>query len=163
MPNIAPDGVGAVLGIGNATVLRFVRSFPASAEHVWDALTDTDRTAAWSFPATFEGGTGGTVTFTFGEGGVSSGTIGAWDPPRLLEYSYGESGQEWHLRMELHEYGAVTDLIFDHLAPSPESADFAAGWHWHLDRLAQHLAGQTPAQVFSDEAFDALLEYYTAR
>ena len=26
-------------------------------------------------------------------------------------------------------------LTFDHLLPAPSQAEFAAGWHWHLDRL----------------------------
>jgi hypothetical protein len=52
-------------------------------------------------------------------------------------------------------------LKLEHLAPNPRGPQFAAGWHWYLDRLGRVLAGDPPASVTTDDAFERALAEYT--
>lgn len=67
----------------------------------------------------------------------------------------------WHVRFELRQASdAGTTLVFEHLLPDPGNPEFAAGWHWHLDRLRQLFGGIAPAVVEEDQHFRDLLQYY---
>jgi uncharacterized protein YndB with AHSA1/START domain len=154
---------GRVVVSDGRTILRFVRRFPTSREDVWSAITDADRTARWSFRAEMEPRAGGALRFDLGDHGEGVGTVLEWDEPSVLEYEWGEPGSEWRVRFELTDDGeGGTVLTFNHLLPDPSDPSFAAGWHWHLDRLSLHLAGGVPADVVSDEHFDDLLADYQA-
>jgi uncharacterized protein YndB with AHSA1/START domain len=154
---------GQVVVIEGRTLLRFVRQYSTSRADVWSAITEADRTARWSFRAEMEPRVGGALRFDLGEHGEGAGTLLAWDEPSVLEYEWGEPGSTWRVRFELSDDGdGGTVLTFDHLLPDPRDPSFAAGWHWHLDRLDVHLAGDTPADVVSDGHFDELLAGYQA-
>lgn len=150
-------------GVVEDGALRFERVFPAPMSDVWEAVTARDRTAAWSFPTDFEPRVGGTLSFDFGAAGSVEGEVIAWEAPEALEYAWDGPGGRWHVRFELEEAGDGhgTVLSFAHLAPHPHDPEYAAGWHWHLDRLAQHLAGEEPARVDEDEHFHELLRLYS--
>lgn len=92
-------------------------------------------------------------------GGVD-GTILEWYEPSVLEYEWAtDTEMPWRVRFELTAAGDnATLLTFDHLSPDASQPEFAAGWHWHFDRLATHPAGGEPADVQSDRHFDRLLE-----
>jgi uncharacterized protein YndB with AHSA1/START domain len=142
-------------------ILRFVRSFDASITEVWQAITDSDRLARWAFPGTLEQRVGGSVRFDYGDAGEGLGTVLRWDEPTLLEYEWGEGETRWHIRFALSESeSGGTTLTFDHLLPDATRAEFAAGWHWHLDRLTTVLHGDQPADVGEDDHFRALLSRY---
>ena len=156
------SGDGRLIEVDGRSVVRFVRRYPVSREKLWSALTDPDRMARWAFRGELEPRDGGTLRFDYGEGGSVDGTVLVWDEPSVLEYEWGaDSEMPWHVRFELSsddEGGTV--LTFDHLLPDPSVPEFAAGWHWHLDRLTMHLGGVEPPVVDSDEHFDELLEGY---
>lgn len=158
---IDPSSLGRVIEADGAELLRFERLLAASPEALWDALTAPDHTAAWAFRGNFEPRPGGTVEFDVGAPEPVRGTVLAWDPPRVLEYAWDGPGGRWHVCCmvdEAREGGVL--LTFDHLTPDPHDPDMAAGWHWHLDRLGQLLAGERPAPVFSDPHFDELQRLY---
>ena len=144
--------------------MRFRRRFPVSRAELWAAITEPDRMARWAFRGELEPRSGGTLRFDFGEGGVSEGTILVWDEPSVLEYEWAtDTEMPWRVRFELTgDADGGTLLTFDHLLPDALNPDFAAGWHWHLDRLGLHLAGGEPANVASDERFEELQESYRA-
>lgn len=154
---------GAVELDGTTPVLRFERLLAASPAAVWRALTSPDLTAAWSFAVDFEPRAGGTVRFDAGPMGVVTGDVLAWEEERLLEYAWGGPEGAWHVRCVIEEAGDSEGAIltFEHLSPDPHHPDFAAGWHWHLDRLEQVLAGVTPAQVPQDAHFEELQRLYS--
>ena len=153
---IDPAHLGRVLRPAGADVLRFERSYPAPAVDVWDAIIASERNGAWGFATDYEPRVGGTVS----SAGTPVGEVLAWDPPRTLEYAFEGPGGRWHLRLALGAVEGGTLLTFDHLAPDPHDPDFAAGWHWHLDRLAEHLVGEDPAPVDSDAHFEELQRLY---
>lgn len=69
--------------------------------------------------------------------------ITALDPPRLLEYTWGESLLRWESRPV--DQGCL--LVFTHTFDTPhEAATFAAGWHVCLDALESALAGEPVAE-----------------
>ncbi|MEA2001624.1 MAG: SRPBCC family protein [Actinomycetota bacterium] len=163
MPDDNTD-YGQLIDVGGRRVVRFVRRYPVSPTEVWAAITEPDRMARWAFRAEMEPRSGGMLRFDFGEPGVSAGTILEWDKPSVLEYEWAtDTETPWRIRFELTSDGDNgTLLTFDHLLPDASNPGFAAGWHWHLDRLAIHLAGSVPADVETDEHFDRLLKRYQA-
>ncbi len=152
---------GSVTAVDGATVLRFVRRLDASREEVWSAITDSERLGRWAYPGTIEARVGGAVVFDYGEHGEGHGVVLACDEPSVLEYQWGEGDERWRIRFELVDDGDGTVLTFDHSLPDPAQPQFAAGWHWHLNRLALVVAGGVPADVASDAEFDALMEMYS--
>jgi uncharacterized protein YndB with AHSA1/START domain len=155
------SGDGQLIDLDGRRAVRFRRRYPASRAEVWSAITDPERTARWAFRTELEPRAGGVVRFSYGEAGSSEGTVLVWDEPSVLEYEWDTDGEmPWRIRFELTEDGDGTLLTFDHLLPDATNPDFAAGWHWHLDRLATHLDGGVPAEVESDEHFEALQAQY---
>jgi len=142
--------------------VRFNRRFQVAKTDLWAAITEPERMARWAFRAEFEPRTGGAMRFYLGEAGVTEGRTVEWDEPSVLEYEWAtDTNMPWRIRFELTDEGEnATVLTLDHLLPDASNPEFAAGWHWHLDRLATHLAGGRPADVDTDEHFDALLVHY---
>ena len=155
------DDYGSLIDLGGRRAVRFSRHYPVSRAELWSAITDPERTARWAFRTELEPRNGGTLRFDYGEAGSAEGTVLVWDEPSVLEYEWGaDTDMPWRVRFELTEDGDGTRLTFDHLLPDASNPDFAAGWHWHLDRLATHLDGGVPAEVDSDEHFEALQVHY---
>jgi uncharacterized protein YndB with AHSA1/START domain len=125
--------------------LHYTRRLAHPPHRVWRALTERDELAAW-FPTDIAGerGAGARLRFSFrgGEGPPIDGTMVAYDPPSLLEFTWGADET---LRFELQADGDGTLLTFvntfDELG---KAARDGAGWHVCLDSLAYHLEGQDP-------------------
>jgi uncharacterized protein YndB with AHSA1/START domain len=135
---------GADLGVlergRDEVTLRFIRRLPHPATKVWRALTESAHLAAW-FPTTVEGDLtpGATLRYNFREMNLPGfdGTVLACDPPRLLEFNWGDE----RLRFELMPDGQDTVLSFSaSFAEIGRAARDAAGWHTCLDVLAYDLA-----------------------
>jgi uncharacterized protein YndB with AHSA1/START domain len=125
--------------------LRFERELPHPPEKVWQALTEPEHLSAW-FPTDIEGerASGAPLRFKFrnGEGPTIDGQMVVYDPPRILELSWGD---EETLRFELESAGGGTLLTFvNTMGQLGKAARDAAGWHASLDLLASHLDGQSP-------------------
>jgi uncharacterized protein YndB with AHSA1/START domain len=136
---------GADLGVlergRDEVTLRFIRRLPHPATKVWRALTESAH-LAW-FPTTVEGDLtpGATLRYNFREMNLPGfdGTVLACDPPRLLEFNWGDE----RLRFELMPDGQDTVLSFSaSFAEIGRAARDAAGWHTCLDVLAYDLAGE---------------------
>jgi len=121
--------------------LRFVRRLPHPPAAVWRVLTEPEHLAAW-FPTTVEGDLtpGATLQYNFRDMDLPGfdGAVLAVDPPRLLEFSWGDE----RLRFELTPDGPHTVLSFSaSFAEIGRAARDAAGWHTCLDLLGYDLAG----------------------
>ncbi len=135
---------GVLEQAGGRRRLRFTRRLRHPPEKVWRALTEPAQLAAW-FPTNIEGerAAGAVLRFPFrnGEGPTLDGEMIAYDPPRLLEFRWGEET----LRFELRPNGAGSVLTFlntfDELG---KAARDAAGWHVCLDALVYLLDGEAP-------------------
>ena len=124
--------------------LEFTRILRHPPDKVWQALTEPEHLAAW-FPTEINGqrAEGAALQFVFrhGEGPSMEGTMVIYDPPRLLEFRWGDET----LRFELRAREGDTELrfvnTFDELG---KAARDAAGWHVCLELLASSLAGEPP-------------------
>jgi uncharacterized protein YndB with AHSA1/START domain len=130
------------------TVLRMERRLGHPPEKVWRALTEPSELAHW-FPAAVELDLrlDGRITFTFehgeddfAEGYDNTGVIRAYDPPRLLEYTWGAEVQRWEL--EPTAGGCVLTLTATY-DDRPGSASFTSGWILCLDALDKALGGNS--------------------
>ncbi|MDF3294309.1 SRPBCC family protein [Streptomyces silvisoli] len=153
MPSSNDDaGMGALeVRDDGRYVLRFERFLAHSPERVWRALTEADQLRQW-FPCDIEGERelGAKIHFAFrGDAPRAEdmpeiltkdpedldGTFTAFDPPRLLAYTWGEEDLRWEL--EPTEGGCR--LVFTHgftehsgiphpAGPRKKAARTAAGW-----------------------------------
>ncbi len=138
---------GTVETRDGAHILRFVRHFNHPIEQVWAAITEPEQLVAWLAETRIEPRQGGRVQLRWlntdenGNGTVMNATITQFDPPRLLEYSGDIHGV---LRWELQEADDGCILTFSSTlpAPNPYLHKNLAGWHVHLDFLAEALDGQ---------------------
>lgn len=132
--------------------LRFERLLPHSPERVWEALTSPGELPAWHpSPFELEPRVGGAVTYPKGEEGpdMPSGEVTAYDPPRLLGYTWGEDDLLWELRP--HDGGCLLTLThsFDDRL---KAARDAAGWDLCLAALSTSLeGGDFPRETIDDE------------
>ena len=125
--------------------LEFHRSWPDPVEDVWSALTEPDRMARWIGTYDGERAPGGTGTFTMTAEQESVGEplrIVECDRPRRLVVEW--VGQDdWVLEVDLWSEDDRTVLRFRQVfAAGADVADFAAGWHWYLDRLDGEVGGR---------------------
>jgi uncharacterized protein YndB with AHSA1/START domain len=139
--------------------VRFSRFLPHPAEKIWRALTEAEHLVAW-FPTTVEGQTrpGAPLRFNFREVQVPpmDGTMLKFDPPKLLEFTWGDE----RLRFELTASAGGTLLSFTAaFAELGKAARDAAGWHVCLDLLGCAVAGQA-APWTSDERWRQVIGSY---
>jgi uncharacterized protein YndB with AHSA1/START domain len=142
-----PDKHATLEEVDGRPALRFERTLPHPPERVWKALTDSDEMFAWHpTPATFEPRAGGRVDW-HPDGHIKNfedGEVTAWDPPRLLAYTWGKdvSDRADHLRWELRPDGDGCVLTLVHTFDDRlKAARDGAGWHVCLDALAAELDG----------------------
>lgn len=127
---------------GDRWQLRFVRRFPHSPETLLRALTEPEQLAVW-FPTDVIGerAAGADLRFVFrdGEGPPLDGKLLAYEPPRLVEYRWGDDET---LRFELEPDGDGARLTFvNTFGELGKAARDGAGWHARLNELADHLDG----------------------
>ncbi len=148
--------------ITERSALRFVRHLPGPIERVWAYLTDSKRMAEWlSGGGTIEPRVGGEMRFELG----ATGRVTAYDPPRLLEYTWNEEEgyrgpvSDSLVRWELAEEGDRVRLTLTHVKlPETEVLAHGAGWHAFLERLADRIDGREPQPV--DALFPKLMAEY---
>jgi uncharacterized protein YndB with AHSA1/START domain len=135
---------------GEGRVVRLRRTYDASIEDVWDALTNPERIGRWFLPISGDYRIGGRYQFE----GNAGGEILECERPRRLRASwvYGEvSGpadvSEVVLRLEPAGDGATT-FELEHTAIVPEEfwttygpGAVGVGWEGGLLGLALHLRG----------------------
>jgi uncharacterized protein YndB with AHSA1/START domain len=128
-------------------VMRYERRLAHPIDRVWAALTQPSELRGWLADADIELVEGGRVQLRWlntddeGNRAVADGTVTALDPPRLLELDTHPHGR---LRWVLREDGGGTALTFTASVPAPNAGvDLArAGWHIHLEHLADALDGR---------------------
>lgn len=127
-------------------VMRFERRLAHPVERVWSALTEPEELRAWLADADIELVLGGAVQLRWlntddqGDHALAEGTVTALDAPRLLELDTAPHGL---LRFELREDDGATALTLMVGVPAPNEQIMLAlaGWHIHLEHLADALDG----------------------
>lgn len=148
--------MGALRTDGSRRAVRFERTYAATPEEVWDALTNPDRLARWLAPGTI---TEESVALDFGDSGAVTGRVLRHEPPSVLEVEWRFAGEDQSVaRFDLTPDGDGTRLVLEHrLLDSAHAAGYAAGWHAHLSALGDALEGGDGSW---DERFAAVLPGY---
>jgi uncharacterized protein YndB with AHSA1/START domain len=122
--------------------VRFERTLKHPIERVWSAITEPDQMEAWLARAEIDLQPGGRVRLEWlnaaEEEVVARGTVTVINPPRRLELDTDAQGT---LAWELEPEGDATHLTFTATLHMPDEhvAKNVAGWHSHLDFLADWL------------------------
>ncbi|MEU4194411.1 SRPBCC domain-containing protein [Kribbella sp. NPDC026611] len=134
------------------TVLRMRRELRHPAEKVWRAITEPEQLVAW-FPTAveLELRVDAPMTFTFQRDPGAPvdrqtyGVVRVVDPPRLLEYSWGDELLRWELTPT--STGCTLDFTatYDDRAGS---GSFAGGWTLCFDALQRVLGDTVPEQDY---------------
>jgi uncharacterized protein YndB with AHSA1/START domain len=160
---------GTLVPDGDHATLTFRRVYHHAPEHVWDAIATPEGLRGWLLctHAVIDGRVGGRFDTVSGPPGYrSTGTILAWDPPRLLEYEWNIApvpemprGEHAIFRFELARTGDATELVVTYRRITRETArGFLPGLHAFLDRLEAQLAGAALPDWF--ECFAAVRDVY---
>ncbi len=147
-------------------VLRFERVYPCPIEKLWAALITPERISDWLIAdAEVDPHVGGRFRLKFRNSAhVVEGEITRFEPPFVLEYTWPEAAARGHslVLWELKPVEAGTRLVLTHtLSAGGDTADFASGWHWHLDALAS--AADGVASPWREDEWRALQAEYLAR
>jgi uncharacterized protein YndB with AHSA1/START domain len=137
---------------GGRTVLRMRRELRHPVEKVWRAITEPGELAGW-FPAAVELDLrlDGPVRFTFEQDPgapvdeQSSGVIRAYEPPTLIEYTWGVEVLRWELTPTAAGCTLQLTATYD---DRPGSASFAGGWTLCFDALERVLGDSVPERDY---------------
>ena len=94
--------------------------FPHAPERVWAALTSREALAQWLMPNDFAPGVGSQFTFqappmpAFNFDGVCHCEVTAYEPPRLLTYTWNGGELRSLVTYQLEPEGDGTRLRFEH-------------------------------------------------
>lgn len=145
--------------------LKMQRRLPGPVERVWAHLTESDLRRRWLASGEMELKAGAPFELTWRNGELSdppgarpegfsaehsmSSRIVEVDPPRKLVFTWGESGE---VSFELEPDGdkVLLTLIHRRLPDRNMTLMVGAGWHAHLDVLADRLEGVEPGPFWED-------------
>jgi uncharacterized protein YndB with AHSA1/START domain len=160
---------GTAERVGEQQLVRFERHLSHPIARVWRALTEPAELIGWLGDAEVELAEGGRFVVRWlnaderGDRAVYHGMITRLEPPCRLEVSGDIHGV---LRWELRPEAGGTLLTFSSTLALREEyrTQVLAGWHYHLDSLADALDGQ-PADLatLSSGRWDRIHEDYVAR
>ncbi|MFI1988649.1 SRPBCC family protein [Actinoplanes sp. NPDC020271] len=157
-----------VVADGDRWTLILIRELPRPPAEVWLALVDPARLDRWApFSADRSLSDTGPATLTMVDGDERTAlpaVVHRAEPPRLLEYTWGEDLLRW----ELEPSGTGTRLTLRHtLADRDLDAMVAAGWHLCADVLQRLLAGEAVRAIRGRDAMNhgwpELRDRYAAR
>lgn len=129
--------------------LIFERRFAHPQAKVWRAITETEELRHWFVDildydrSRLAFAERATLTFAYqGEPPATNadGDVTQFDPPHLLEYTWGAEVLRWELTAD---GDAACLLVFTNiLGDRPTAVAVAPGWHVGLDRLGAQLNGR---------------------
>lgn len=154
---------GLITENGGVYTLRFERHLDYPVSRVWDALIQPASLVKWLAGAKVDPRPGGEFILEFAGGSVSKGKITRYREQELLEYSWHE-GQEGDSQVcwELFPEGPERcRLVLTHTRLTQHVPDFGAGWHTHLDLLAEVLSGRRNSWTWDEEWWRSKLPMYT--
>ena len=145
--------------------LRFERLLNHDCASAWTALVSPEAIARWfQADAVVDPVQGGRFHLAFHAfNHAMNGQITRWEPPHLLEFTWPEAAAQGDslVRFELTPTQAGCRLVLTHeFHAGGEMADFASGWHWHLDALEPALLGE--AILFDQARWGVLRKVYQA-
>lgn len=135
---------GCIFRGDDGYTLRFERHLPHSVKQVWSALTEPEYLAKWIADATVELRPGGDFILDYAHSPkVMEGKITRLREYALLEYTWsGDVGPQSLVTWELLPQGPEACLlVLTHSKLAEDVQGFGAGWHTHIDLMAEVLDG----------------------
>ncbi len=151
----APDAYGTLI---EPATLKVERVLPGPIDRVWAYLTESNLRRQWLASGDMQPKAGSAFELTWRNDELSTqpGTrpegmgaehsmqsrILAFDPPHILAFTWGDSGE---VSFELAQVGADVRLTLIHrrISDRRNALMVGAGWHMHLDVLAAVMTGRT--------------------
>lgn len=138
-------------------------TLPATAVHVWRALTTGGHTSAWlgrlgSDPT----GPGDTFDLWHDDDVRSRHSVRVWEPPHALAVSWDFPDERPSLvafTLAEGDSGTTATLTVHHEGLEAPVL-YAAGWHRHLQLLDAHLGGHDVPVGDRWAGYDELVEHY---
>lgn len=124
-----------------SVVVLLRRSYPTTADDLWEALTEPDRLKRWFLPLSGDLRVGGTFQLE----GNAGGDILACERPKMLRVTFG--GEASVVELRLVPDGDATVLELEHSVPIEMAGSTAGslyvgpGWDGAFLGLALHLEG----------------------
>jgi uncharacterized protein YndB with AHSA1/START domain len=148
-PDFGATAYGTSQTLGETHILRFELHYPHPLEQVWAAIATPEGLPTWLASAhTLEPRVGGAVmlrwlnTDEHGNSTVAAGTVTAWAPPRLAEFSLDVHGRVlFQLEPDPILLGTLVRFTNEITGPDEERVSRLAGWHQHFEYLDEALAG----------------------
>jgi len=137
---------------GDKWTLVLVRELAHPPSKVWTALTEPEHLREWA-PYDSDRSLGAVGTARLSAVGAPKPTVSETkvrraDPPKVLEFNWGEQDIRW----ELEPLGSGTRLTLWHNINRHFIAMGAAGWHICFDVMDRLLAGQPIGRMVGPEA-----------
>jgi uncharacterized protein YndB with AHSA1/START domain len=168
-----PDRYGRLT---EPTTLQIERLLPGPIERVWSYLIDSDLRRQWLASGTMEEKAGSAFELTwrndelsrqpsqrpdgFGKEHSMKGKVLVCEPPHRLSHTWGENGS---VTFDLKTVGRSVHLTLTHRRLDERGTRLmvGAGWHAHLDVLADRLDQREPGPFW--DRWTALRAEYDAR
>jgi len=133
----------------------------AGLPRVWEALTSAAGLTAWlGRPQGPVLGPGVRFGLWHEDQVRSEHEVLQWTPLRLLVLTWDFPGEPVsRVRLGLHEHGTGSAVALEHQGV-PDAVAYAAGWHVHLDFLAEVVAGRPRSFGTFWDDYEALLRNY---
>jgi uncharacterized protein YndB with AHSA1/START domain len=150
------------LGTITAGTARLERVYPVDVDTLWTYLTAPEGLSRWMADGEI-GADGVHLVFHDNPDDPINGKTLVWDPPQVAEFEWtGGPTQRTGsvVRFEVTAVPGGARLVLTHTrnARPGSAADFAAGWHFHLDTLDALIAGvEAPADRAT---WDELSKHY---
>ena len=145
--------------------VRFERLLPGPIERVWSYITESEKRARWLCGGDVETSVGGQVDMHFHNVSLSSdddiprpekyrdrpekmsfsGKVTRCEPPYFLEHTwkFGEENSQVCYQLQEQDDRVRLVLIHRRLTSSDTVLSVSAGWHTHLNILADVLEGES--------------------
>jgi uncharacterized protein YndB with AHSA1/START domain len=140
----------------------FHRRYAKPVAKVWAALTTPERLADWFGAAKIDLRVGGTLHLTFANGKSAEFSITRVEAPYVFGWSWMIDGLNTSVLFELAPDGDGCQLTLTHSGVSARGWGLGvrAGWHAHLEGLADSLDGRTTSWAVKEQREAAVAPLY---
>ncbi|WP_198670197.1 SRPBCC domain-containing protein [Dyella sp. C9] len=158
--------------------VRFERLLPGPIERVWAWLAESDKRGQWLAHGDMPTQPGHAFSMRFhhvelartpvhaperfqahADGMTTQHRLLAWEPPYRMDLTWGRPTEPSEVTFELFHEGDEVRLVMTHRRlHEADVAGASAGWHTHLDVLADRLSGRLPQPFWP--VFSRHLEHY---
>ncbi|MGR4865154.1 SRPBCC family protein [Caulobacter sp. LARHSG274] len=145
------------------TTVRIQRLLPGPIERVWSYMTQSDLRRQWLAAGPMDLKVGGEVELVWRNDELTShveerpagmgaehrmtSRVTRIDPPRLLAFEWGDGDVSFELERQAGE--VLLTVTHRRLADRDSLLSVSAGWHAHLDILADRMVGREAGPFWS--------------